>query len=182
MKKKKIGESPLHPPINPILTAKQGNLVKSTLQTRVPENFRQSRWGAERRVPCARTRERGPPSALAEFYYLKFLFLEIKNESHNQFEFEQTYNVLRGFFQNQLSYFTSFSQQSEYWQAVSLSCLPMMNELCILKIERNSEYNTEIEIIFSEKLKILRFCKNLFPLTPRVLWVCVHQILRSAPH
>ena len=40
--------------------------MKSTLQTRVPENFRYCRWGAERRVPRARTRERGPPSALAE--------------------------------------------------------------------------------------------------------------------
>ena len=38
-----------------------------TLQTRVPENFRQCRWGAERRVLRAQTREQGPPSALAEF-------------------------------------------------------------------------------------------------------------------
>ena len=34
--KKIFGESP----INPILTGKWGNLVKSTLQTSVPENFR----------------------------------------------------------------------------------------------------------------------------------------------
>ena len=31
---------PLIPPIKPILNGKWGNLVKSTLQTRVPENFR----------------------------------------------------------------------------------------------------------------------------------------------
>ena len=32
----------------------------------MPENFRSCRWGAERRVKRAQTRERGPPSALAE--------------------------------------------------------------------------------------------------------------------
>ena len=31
------------------------------------ENFRSCRWGAERRVSRAQTRERGPPSARAEF-------------------------------------------------------------------------------------------------------------------
>ena len=30
------------------------------------ENFRLCRWGAEQRVECAQTRERGPPSAPAE--------------------------------------------------------------------------------------------------------------------
>ena len=38
--KKNIWGIPPTPPINPILTVKWGNLVKSTLQTRVPENFR----------------------------------------------------------------------------------------------------------------------------------------------
>ena len=41
--------------------------MEATLQTRVPEKFCKSRWQAERRVPRAWTRERGPPSALAEF-------------------------------------------------------------------------------------------------------------------
>ena len=36
---------------------------KVTLQTRTPKNFRSRRWGAERRVSRAQTRERGPPSA-----------------------------------------------------------------------------------------------------------------------
>ena len=39
-KKKIFGGSPPISLINPILTGKWGNLVKSTLQTRVPENFR----------------------------------------------------------------------------------------------------------------------------------------------
>ena len=38
--RKKIPGTPPTPPINPILTKIWGNLVKSTLQTRVPENFR----------------------------------------------------------------------------------------------------------------------------------------------
>ena len=38
-------------------------ILKVTLQTRVPENFRSRRWRAERRVSRAQTRERGPPSA-----------------------------------------------------------------------------------------------------------------------
>jgi hypothetical protein len=76
---------PPHPQINPILTGKWANFkyifqnglpklqiqllrgwgrcLKATLQTRVPENFRSRRWGAERRVPRAQTWERGPPSA-----------------------------------------------------------------------------------------------------------------------
>ena len=41
-----------------------------TLQTCVPENFRYCRWGAERRVSRAQTRERGPPSELAEIFSL----------------------------------------------------------------------------------------------------------------
>ena len=41
-------------------------LFKATLQTREPKNFRSRRWGAERRVSRAQTRERGPPSAWAE--------------------------------------------------------------------------------------------------------------------
>ena len=40
-----------------------GRCFKVTLQTRAPENFRSRRWGAERRVSRAQTRERGPPSA-----------------------------------------------------------------------------------------------------------------------
>ena len=40
--------------------------MKETLQTRAVENFRYCRWGAERRVSRAQTRERGHPSALAE--------------------------------------------------------------------------------------------------------------------
>ena len=69
MREKLFGDPP-QPLKKPILT---GNLVKSTLQTRV-ENFRQCRWGAEQRVPRARTRERGPPSALAEiFFFSSFL-------------------------------------------------------------------------------------------------------------
>ena len=43
-----------------------GRCFKVTLQTRAPENFRVRRWGAERRVSRAQTRERGPPSAYAE--------------------------------------------------------------------------------------------------------------------
>ena len=35
-------------------------------KTRAPKNFRWCRWGAERRVKRAQTRERGPPSAPAE--------------------------------------------------------------------------------------------------------------------
>ena len=60
--KKYFGDPPT-PLINPILTGKWVNLVKSIMQTRVPEN-----WGAEQSVPRARTRERGPPSALAEIH------------------------------------------------------------------------------------------------------------------
>ena len=45
-----------------------GRCLKTTLQTRVPENFRSRRWGAERRVSRAQTRERGPPSAWAEIF------------------------------------------------------------------------------------------------------------------
>ena len=45
-----------------------GRCLKVTLQTCAPENFRSHRWGAERRVSRAQTRERGPPSAWAEFY------------------------------------------------------------------------------------------------------------------
>ena len=41
--------------------------MKSSLQTQVPENFASADRGTEQRVPRARTRERGPPSALAEF-------------------------------------------------------------------------------------------------------------------
>ena len=41
-------------------------ILKVTLQKRVPENFRSCRWGAEQRVLRVQTRERGPPSALAE--------------------------------------------------------------------------------------------------------------------
>ena len=32
-------------------------------------------WGAERRVSCAQTRERGPPSALAEYFVVLSLTL-----------------------------------------------------------------------------------------------------------
>ena len=39
-------------------------------QTRVPKNFRWCRWGAKRRVKRAQTRERGPPSAPAEFFFI----------------------------------------------------------------------------------------------------------------
>ncbi len=58
--------NPPTPPINPILTGKWGNFVKQTLQTCLPDNFRQCQWGAEQRVLCAQTQEQGPPSALAE--------------------------------------------------------------------------------------------------------------------
>ena len=52
-----------------------GIFFKVTLQTRAPENFRVRRWGAERRVSRAQTRERGPPSAYAEiFVYLGLSF------------------------------------------------------------------------------------------------------------
>ena len=34
--------------------------MRAILQTRAPENFRSSQWGAERRVSRAQTRERGP--------------------------------------------------------------------------------------------------------------------------
>ncbi len=53
--KKKIFRNPPYNPINPILTGKWVNLVKSTLQTHVPEN-----WGAKRSVPRARTRSEDP--------------------------------------------------------------------------------------------------------------------------
>ena len=46
-----------------------GRCLKTTLQTWVPENFRSRRWGAERRVSRAQTRERGPPSAWAEILF-----------------------------------------------------------------------------------------------------------------
>ena len=50
-----------------------GRCFKVTLQTCAPENFRVCRWGAERRVSRAQTRERGPPSAWAEiFFFAKF--------------------------------------------------------------------------------------------------------------
>ena len=39
--------------------------------TCVEKKFRLCRWGAERRVKRAQTRERGPPSALAEFLSTK---------------------------------------------------------------------------------------------------------------
>ena len=51
-----------------------------TLQTRTPENFRYCRWGADRRVSRAQTRERGPPSALAEISSVEHsakLFIEL---------------------------------------------------------------------------------------------------------
>ena len=38
--KKNIWGTPPSPPINPILTGKWENFVKSTMQTRVLENFR----------------------------------------------------------------------------------------------------------------------------------------------
>ena len=41
-------------------------ILKVTLQKRVPENFRSCRWGAEWRVSCVQTRERGPPLVCAE--------------------------------------------------------------------------------------------------------------------
>ena len=63
---KNLGTPPT-PQNNPILTGKWGSFKKVTLQTCAPENFRSRRWGAERRVSRAQTRERGPPSALAEF-------------------------------------------------------------------------------------------------------------------
>ena len=43
-----------------------GRYLQVTLQTRAPENFCSSRWGAKQRVQRAQTWERGPPSALAE--------------------------------------------------------------------------------------------------------------------
>ena len=47
--------------------------MKLTLQICAPENFRWCRWGAEQRVEHVQTRERGPPSAPAEFFFLLFL-------------------------------------------------------------------------------------------------------------
>ena len=44
----------------------------------MPENFRYCRWGAERRVPCARTRERGPPSAAVEFFDFSLFHVIVK--------------------------------------------------------------------------------------------------------
>ena len=52
-----------------------GRCLKAILQTRAPENFRSRRWGAERRVPRARTRERGPPSAWAEYWRTSYSIL-----------------------------------------------------------------------------------------------------------
>ena len=52
-----------------------GRFHKVTLQTRALENFRSRRWGAERRVSRAQTRERGPPSALAEILVLILSYL-----------------------------------------------------------------------------------------------------------
>ena len=43
-----------------------GRCLKMTLQTSAPENFRQCRWGAERRVQREQTLQRGSPSAWAE--------------------------------------------------------------------------------------------------------------------
>ena len=49
--------------ICPRLLRGWGRCLKVTLQTRAAANFRSRRWGAERKVSHAQTRERGPPSA-----------------------------------------------------------------------------------------------------------------------
>ena len=55
---------------------------KASLQTRVPEISSSVDGGAEQRVLRAQTRERGPPSALAEFFvYLTFYSAEFGTTS-----------------------------------------------------------------------------------------------------
>ena len=54
--------------VRELATMGLGRCLKVTLQTRAAENFRSRRWGAERRVARAQTRERGSPSALAEIF------------------------------------------------------------------------------------------------------------------
>ena len=46
--------------------------MKVTLQTCAPKIFRLCRLGAERRVSRAQTRERGPPSALADIETINY--------------------------------------------------------------------------------------------------------------
>ena len=61
--------------VRELATTGLGRCFKVTLQTRAPENFRSRRWGAERRVSRAQTRERGPPSAWAEILVLLLLLV-----------------------------------------------------------------------------------------------------------
>ena len=47
------------------------------------KNVRWCRWGAERRVKRAQTRERGPPSAPAEIIYLTWFWLQTNIDGNN---------------------------------------------------------------------------------------------------
>ena len=55
------------------------------LKTCVAENFRVCRWGAERRVSRAQTRERGPPSAYVEIVKTNYEYLAFQGQSFASF-------------------------------------------------------------------------------------------------
>ena len=65
-----------------------GRCLKATLQTSAPKNFCSRRWGAERRVSRAQTRERGPPLAQAEIEncFRTFIYREFTNNFHTDSE------------------------------------------------------------------------------------------------
>ena len=55
-----------------------GDMFEGDSADSAPENFRSRRWGAEQRLSRAQTRERGPPSALAEiFFFSSFLLAAV---------------------------------------------------------------------------------------------------------